>query len=116
MGEGLDFVSRSLELPERDDNPERLLLDKERDELLIAAVKTLKSNEQKALWLRFGLDGEPAMTFREVGEIRGVSASRARQIICRGFRLLRHPSRSRGFSEREEGIQRQRPFSFLKIQ
>ena len=56
---------------------------------LIHAFDSLKENEQTALRLRY----EEHKTFRECGDVYGVSPARIGQIAAKGIRKLRHPSR-----------------------
>lgn len=42
---------------------------------------------------RYGFDGKPK-TYKELGEIFGVTRERARQNVLQALRMLRHPSRS----------------------
>jgi hypothetical protein len=62
---------------------------------LSTALATLTPREEAAVCMRFGLQNQRIHTLREVGELFGVSAPRARQIECKALRKLRHPIRSR---------------------
>ena len=55
------------------------------------AVATLSEQEAKVINLRFGLDGLEH-TRREIGELLGVSAGRAREIETQALRKLRRPA------------------------
>jgi RNA polymerase sigma factor (sigma-70 family) len=66
----------------------------EQDELQGAirdAMRFLTSREQKVLTLRYGLEGEPAHTYEEIGITVGVTRERARQIEARAVRRLANP-------------------------
>jgi len=52
-----------------------------------------KDQERDVLMLRFGLDGLDGMTLEEVGEKRGVTRERIRQIEAKALARLRHPTR-----------------------
>jgi RNA polymerase primary sigma factor len=56
------------------------------------ALQTLSSRESRVLRLRFGLQGDPPLSLKEVGEKMGVSRERVRQIQIRALRKLRRPS------------------------
>ena len=77
-----------LDAPE---TPEEATDRMEMREALHAALATLPLRCQRALVLRFGLDGGPERTLDEVGEALspGVQAERARQLIAQGLRMLR---------------------------
>lgn len=72
-------------------------IDRERE--VIAAVDdrlaTLTEREQKVLRPRFGTEDGIRNTLEGVGKSFGVTGERIRQIEERGFRKLRHPSRSK---------------------
>jgi RNA polymerase primary sigma factor len=65
-----------------------------RDDLM-AMLDGLPSREVLALRMRFGLDGRRPLALKEIGDRLGVTRERARQIVGRALRRLRHPSRSR---------------------
>jgi RNA polymerase sigma factor (sigma-70 family) len=62
------------------------------------AIATLAEQEAKVINLRFGLDGLEH-TRREIGELLGISAGRAREIEHRALRNLRRPVVSRTLLE-----------------
>jgi RNA polymerase primary sigma factor len=65
-----------------------------RDELA-KALEGIPPREARVLRLRFGLDGGRPLHLKEIGNRLGVTRERARQIVVKGLRRLRHPSRSR---------------------
>lgn len=71
-----------------DDHLLKVFDDMNRDKLM-ELIGMLTDKEQTALIVRYGLQGEPA-TLREVGEVLGISRERARQILERAVRRLRH--------------------------
>jgi RNA polymerase primary sigma factor len=74
-------------------------------EHLQAAISSLTPREQKVLTLRFGLDGGPGQTLKEVGREFNVTQERIRQMEAKALRKLRHPKRSkalRPFLDRSE--------------
>ena len=73
------------------DTAERELL---RDEVA-RMLEGLPPREVHALRMRFGLDGHRPFTLREIGDRMGVTRERARQIVGKALRRLRHPRRSR---------------------
>jgi RNA polymerase primary sigma factor len=82
-----DFV----EDDEAADPEERAALAWRRDRL-IRAIGALDVDEQRVLWLRFGLDGDEPWTLADVGKIINSTRERVRQIEARGLAKLRHPS------------------------
>ncbi len=59
---------------------------------LSVALATLPPREARVICMRFGLDGEDAMSFDQIGEALGVSRERARQIQRRALAMLRDES------------------------
>lgn len=68
--------------------PERIVGLTELHEAIQQALKILSSREQKALEIRFGLNGTPVGTLNEVAKHLGVSQERARQILAAALRKL----------------------------
>lgn len=56
-------------------------------------LATLSPQEQRVLRLRFGFDGEPEATLRDIGQQLDLSSTRVRQIEAKAFRRLLHHSR-----------------------
>ncbi|MFP3916041.1 MAG: RNA polymerase sigma factor RpoD/SigA [Actinomycetota bacterium] len=61
-------------------------------ERLLAALQHLDPDEQRVLWLRFGLDGSEPWTLTDVGKEMHTTRERVRQIEGRALAKLRHPS------------------------
>jgi RNA polymerase primary sigma factor len=59
------------------------------------ALECLPPRESRAIRMRFGLDGNRPLRLKEIGDRMGVTRERARQIVAKALRRLRHPSRSR---------------------
>lgn len=62
-------------------------------------LHSLPPREVRALRMRFGLDGLPPLTLKEMGDRMGVTRERARQIVAQALRRLRHPCRSRDLAK-----------------
>jgi RNA polymerase primary sigma factor len=62
---------------------------------LAKALEGLPSREVRVLRLRYGLDGGRPLKLSEIGDLMGVTRERARQIVVKALRRLRHPRRSR---------------------
>ncbi len=77
--------------PSPTETTERELL---RDEMA-RMLEGLPPREVHALRMRFGLDGGRPLTLKEMGDRMGVTRERARQIVVKALRRLRHPRRSR---------------------
>ena len=58
-------------------------------EKLMAAINTLKPNEQEVLILHYGLNNQKAHTFEEIGAIKGRTRSRMQQIEQNALKHLR---------------------------
>jgi RNA polymerase sigma factor (sigma-70 family) len=59
------------------------------------SFRVLNRREQDVLKLRYGLEGEPALTLDEIGRRYSVSRERVRQIEIKALRKLRVPDRRR---------------------
>ena len=57
-------------------------------------MKTLTEREREVLMYRFGLNGQPSMSLREVGDMFNLTKERIRQIEKKAIQRLQHPSRS----------------------
>ena len=75
-------------------------------------LRSLTRGEEKAIRIRYGLIGRlPGRSYEECGKLlrkqkkgrprraRGVTKERVRQIVMKGIRRLRHPSKSRVLRE-----------------
>ncbi len=60
---------------------------------LVDVIMQLPVRNAQAIIARFGLDGTGYKSLEETGRIFNVGKERARQIVSKGIRLLRHPSR-----------------------
>ena len=96
----VDFPQRLVnELP-LDAIPQRFLstsggiVETERRIAIERALITLRPRDQKALEMKFGLDGDSPQTDKEIGVHLGISKGRVAQILNHSFRCLRHPSRA----------------------
>lgn len=77
-------------IPGDDDVEEKLVSEMERKELDVAMKKYLRPIERAVVRLRFGLeDGQPR-SFRETGELVGLSKERIRQIVYAALPKLRN--------------------------
>lgn len=80
------------------DSPEDWLLRREGTGLVTRALEHLNAQEKVVIRHRFGLDGCPILTLKEIGEKMGVSRERVRQIETQAKQRLRRMfSRPRGF-------------------
>jgi RNA polymerase sigma factor (sigma-70 family) len=69
-------------------SPEEAILHDDLTRRLDAALESLPVREREVLRLRFGLDGEEALTLEEAGARFGVTRERARQIEVQALRRL----------------------------
>ena len=63
------------------------------------ALEKLTPREEEIVVARFGLDGSRPKTLEEIGQIRGVTRERVRQIEKKALRKLIHPARSRALRD-----------------
>jgi RNA polymerase primary sigma factor len=56
---------------------------------VVAAVALLEPRARRVLQLRFGLDGDPPLTYEQIGGLLDMSAERSRQIAAEALRRLR---------------------------
>jgi RNA polymerase sigma factor (sigma-70 family) len=68
--------------------PEETIVRADRSRRLRIAIESLPPREREVLRLRFGLDGEEALTLEEVGRRFGVTRERARQLEAQALRRL----------------------------
>lgn len=73
------------------ENSENLYVKETIDKIL----DTLTPREKNIIILRFGLNGEKAMSLQEVGNIYNLTKERIRQIEKKALRKLKHPSRAK---------------------
>jgi len=74
-------------------NQERKLIEEDVKKNLMEAINIrLNQREKEMIKLRYGFDGGKEHTYGEIGLIFGVTVERARQIIKRAERRLKHPS------------------------
>ncbi len=71
------------------ESPEDHLLKREGSSLVAEAFEHLSENERNVIRHRFGLDGCPILTLKEIGEKMGVSRERVRQIETQAKLRLR---------------------------
>lgn len=74
-----------------DERPEQALLDAGTGAELEGLLKNLEPRERKILELRFGMDGYegPQRTYKQIGEIIGLTRERVRQLEAKALRQLR---------------------------
>jgi RNA polymerase sigma factor (sigma-70 family) len=96
---GFDLVSLELLLQDTElaeslamgtiHDPEMEVENTELIEFTQALLCSLSERSRLVLWLRFGLDGLPPRTQKEIGDLLGVCRERVRQIEVKAWRLLR---------------------------
>lgn len=74
---------------ERQEPPEQGLIRRDNLRILNRALASLSPQEAKVLTARFGLDGRPPETLRQVGATMGLCRERVRQIEKRALRQVR---------------------------
>lgn len=88
-----DINENSLELcdliEDKSPSPQEIVEEKEKCEVLLKTVKSLKPRECKVICLRYGLEDGVYRTLDEVGQIYGVTRERIRQIEAKALKKLR---------------------------
>ena len=74
-------------------NPEEELARKEEQAYIKSLLDGLTPRLAKILRLRFGIEMNHDMTYREVGDVFDVSHERIRQLEAKALRQLKHPNR-----------------------
>ena len=91
-----DVILRSID--EREVTPHDRVSDAEDMHRLTETLQSLDDRASDVIRLRFGLDGEPRLTLRQVGERMGLTYERVRQIersaLADLSRVVRQPSTS----------------------
>mgnify|MGYP002854946433 CR=1 FL=1 len=84
--------------PSETRGPEDLLSSRDDLQKVRMLLKHLEPIERNVLCMRFGLDGRPPMTLKEIGQVVGLTRERVRQIernalagLKRGFKHTREP-------------------------
>ena len=72
------------------------------------ALEKLTPKEEEIVVARFGLDGGRPKTLEEIGQIRGITRERVRQIEKKALRKLIHPARSRALRDLVEPGKREK--------
>lgn len=86
------------------ENPEDNLLKREGTSLVTEALDLLSEQEKIVIRHRFGLEGSPILTLKEIGEKMGVSRERVRQIETQAkMRLRRLFNKPKGFKSAKAG-------------
>ena len=83
-----DLIADDANIP-----PEEMVIYQEKHNAIMKVLDTLTEQEKDVIKLRFGLDDGEAKTLAEVGELRGVTKERIRQIETKALRKLRQPFR-----------------------
>jgi RNA polymerase primary sigma factor len=75
-------------MDERQKSPDELLVDHDILHHALHLLEELDTRESTVLKMRFGLDGEPAKTLKEIGAELGLTRERVRQIESEALRSL----------------------------
>jgi len=76
-------------------SPEDRLMENSLKEDIQSALATLSDKEREVLELRFGLNGQNAMSLKEIGELYNLTKERIRQIEKKALERLKNPARSK---------------------
>ena len=89
-------ITRLTKIPApAEHEPDHLLLDVDRRNVIRRVFDALDDRERKILELRFGLNDGEEKTLEEIGRQFNVTRERIRQIESRALDKLRHPARAR---------------------
>ena len=82
----------ALGLCSQEVDPEEVAIQASLQGAMAEAMQGLREREKLVVKLRFGLEGEEALSLRDVGAILGVTSQRIRVIEATALRRIRHPS------------------------
>lgn len=74
-------------------SPEEIAVYENMKDEINAVLETLTEREREVLDYRFGLNGKPSMSLKEVGDVFNLTKERIRQIEKKAITRLQHPSR-----------------------
>ena len=77
----------------RYESPEEIAVYENMKDEINAVLETLTEREREVLDYRFGLNGKPSMSLKEVGDVFNLTKERIRQIEKKAITRLQHPSR-----------------------
>ncbi len=78
----------------RYESPEEVAVYENMKDEIDEVMQTLTERERDVLAYRFGLNGKPSMSLKEVGDVFNLTKERIRQIEKKAIKRLQHPSRS----------------------
>ncbi|HBG35561.1 MAG TPA: RNA polymerase subunit sigma [Treponema sp.] len=78
----------------RYESPEEVAVYENMKDEIDVVMQTLTERERDVLAYRFGLNGKPSMSLKEVGDVFNLTKERIRQIEKKAIKRLQHPSRS----------------------
>jgi RNA polymerase primary sigma factor len=88
--DGVDGHALTEGIPDKKTpRPEEALLHQSEATRIIGLLEDLEERESKILRLRYGLDGDPPMTLKEIGETIRLTRERVRQIECEALRKIK---------------------------
>ena len=93
VGEDDDTSVGELVADDTIPTPDEAVIHQEKHDAIMKVLDTLSEQEKDVIKLRFGLEDGEAKTLAEVGELRGVTKERIRQIENKALRKLRQPFR-----------------------
>ena len=95
VGEDGDIELIDLIPGEKQLDPAEIAEKAEFSEILQKVLNTLTPREKLVISFRFGLIDGQTHTYEEIGRRYGLTRERIRQIVAKGLRKLRHPSRAK---------------------
>jgi RNA polymerase primary sigma factor len=95
VGEDGDYEMGNLIEDTTAPSPPDTTLDAQLRSDITKMISRLPPREAHAVRMRFGLDGRRPLKLSDIGARMGVTRERARQIVVRGLRRLRHPTNRR---------------------
>lgn len=88
--DGIDGQTLTEGIPDhKTPRPEEALLHESESTRIIGLLEDLDERESKILRLRYGLDGDPPMTLKEIGVKINLTRERVRQIECEALRKIK---------------------------
>lgn len=87
------------EVPESSDPVLDAVLKHERQQTVRVSVTELDQDQREAIIDRYGLEGEPERSYREIGAKKGLNHEAVRQDEAKGLKVLRQPTKSNKLRE-----------------
>ena len=83
-----DFPSDDMFVDDRTPQPDQALMDATQGEDIAILLSQISERQATILKLRFGLDGQPPLTLKQIGQKVGLTRERVRQLLHKALDSL----------------------------